>query len=144
MHVSQVGRAAIATAYAKQQQLRTAGRFRLRSRHHLSNLSVLPLPTPGCVRGCYYLTNYRNPDSDSVMNQGPAIEPLHGPAFVGEYRFEARRVLDDEATCGGGEGWLWLFSKFEEQHHFSREALPVNGRLVGPSSSTPDNALSRL
>ena len=109
-----------------------------------------------------YLCNFRNPDSDHPQNnvsklhvvilcrfvalsvsltrkvspfQGPP-EPLHAPAFVGEYRFRARKEPDG----------AWRFCFFEEQHHFARESLPVRGRNQGPSSSIPDSDLrpSRL
>ena len=82
-----------------------------------------------------YLCNFRNPDSEHVQNNGPP-EPLHAPAFVGEYRFRARKEPDG----------AWRFCFFEEQHHFARESLPVRGRNQGPSSSIPDSDLrpSRL
>ena len=51
------GRAEIARAYAKQAQLRAEGRFRLRSRHHVSNLVVKPTEVEGLVVGSYYLVN---------------------------------------------------------------------------------------
>ena len=41
------------------------GKFRLWSRHHVSNLVVRPVEDcPGVVVGVYYLLNFRNPDSD--------------------------------------------------------------------------------
>ena len=102
-------------------------------RHHVSNLVVKPCAEESTVTGVYYLINFRNPDSEYVTNDGPP-EPLHGPAFVGEYRFEARRCADG----------AWRFSKFEEQQHFGRVSVPVNGRNQGPSSSIPESELAKL
>lgn len=133
VHLPMIGREAIAKGYASQSRARTAGKFRLRSRHHVSNLVVKPCAEEATVTGVYYLINFRNPDSEYVTNDGPP-EPLHGPAFVGEYRFEARRCAD------GG----WRFSNFEEQQHFGRVSVPVDGRNQGPSSSIPDSELAKL
>ena len=50
VHEPMVGRDAIAKGYASQARARSAGKFRLRSRHHVSNLVVKPcageLPEP--------------------------------------------------------------------------------------------------
>jgi hypothetical protein len=60
-----VGRGAIRKGYASQARARAHGKFRLRSRHHVSNLVVRPVEDcPGVVVGVYYLLNFRNPDSD--------------------------------------------------------------------------------
>ena len=74
---------------------------------------------------------FRNPESDYVCSDGPP-EPLYAPAFVGEYYFQARKEADG----------VWRFCSFEERHHFTRAALPVNGRNVGPSSAVSDRELA--
>ena len=65
IHAPMVGRGAIRKGYASQARARAHGKFRLRSRHHVSNLVVRPVEDcPGVVVGVYYLLSFRNPDSD--------------------------------------------------------------------------------
>ena len=70
---------------------------------------------------------------DHPFNDGPP-EPLSSPAFATEYRFDATNK----------EGGVWKILRWEMQAHFTRQAIEVNGRVQGASSSVTDMELAKL